>query len=283
MIGIVGLGLLGTAIARRLLGKGFVVVGYDISPRQLDGFSSAGGRAAGSAAEVAASCRRLVLSLPTTDTVEAVVNDMTGHLRPGDIVVDTTTGEPGRTADLGRRLAGIGVEYLDATISGSSAEALAGSVVVMAGGNAAPFAACEDIFEAFARRWFHVGPWGSGAAMKLVVNLVLGLNRAALAEGLGLARSLDLDLAAALAVMREGAAYSRAMDVKGEKMVQGDFTPQARLAQHLKDVRLMLASAETVGAKLPLSMLHRELLESLVAAGHGELDNSAIVKAFIDQ
>jgi 3-hydroxyisobutyrate dehydrogenase len=116
--------------------------------------------------------------------------------------------------------------------------------------------------------------------MKLVVNLVLGLNRAVLAEGLTLARHLELDLPQTLAVLKAGAAYSTVMDAKGAKMLSGDFAPQARLSQHAKDVRLILAAAGQSGVDLPLSQVHRELLERALAAGLGELDNSAIFRAF---
>jgi 3-hydroxyisobutyrate dehydrogenase-like beta-hydroxyacid dehydrogenase len=116
--------------------------------------------------------------------------------------------------------------------------------------------------------------------MKLVVNLVLGLNRAVLAEGLALARSCGLDPSAALEIPRAGPAASRVMDVKGTKMLSGDFTPQARLAQHLKDVHLILKMGHDCGARVPLSALHRDLLEGLAAQGYHDADNSAIIRAF---
>jgi 3-hydroxyisobutyrate dehydrogenase-like beta-hydroxyacid dehydrogenase len=116
--------------------------------------------------------------------------------------------------------------------------------------------------------------------MKLVVNLVLGLNRAVLAEGLSLARACGLDLPETLRVLRAGAAYSRVMDSKGPKMIAGEFQPQARLSQHLKDVRLILAEAERAGALVPLSRLHRDLLEAVEAGGWGEEDNAAVIRAF---
>jgi 3-hydroxyisobutyrate dehydrogenase-like beta-hydroxyacid dehydrogenase len=116
--------------------------------------------------------------------------------------------------------------------------------------------------------------------MKLVFNLVLGLNRAALAEGLAFANACGLDPAEALRVLRSGVAYSRVMETKGPKMVGHDFRPQARLSQHLKDVRLILAEARRAGAAVPLSELHRALLERLEAAGLGDADNAAIIRAF---
>ena len=116
--------------------------------------------------------------------------------------------------------------------------------------------------------------------MKLVLNLVLGLNRAVLAEGLAYAAACGLDPAAALDILRAGPAYSRAMDVKGPRMLQGDYTPEARLAQHHKDVGLILASGAEAGASLPLSRVHDELLRAAEQAGLGEADNSAVYEVF---
>jgi 3-hydroxyisobutyrate dehydrogenase-like beta-hydroxyacid dehydrogenase len=116
--------------------------------------------------------------------------------------------------------------------------------------------------------------------MKLVVNLVLGLNRAVLAEGLSFAKSIGVGPRQALEVLKAGPAFSRVMETKGEKMLSQDFSPQARLAQHHKDVKLMLDEAARTNLELPLSTLHEELLARLVAAGDGDLDNSAIIKAF---
>ena len=115
--------------------------------------------------------------------------------------------------------------------------------------------------------------------MKLVTNLVLGLNRAALAEGLAFAQQLDLDLTQTLDVLRRSMAYSRIMDTKGEKMITQDFTPQAKLSQHLKDVRLMLAASVL---PLPLSETHRRLLEKAEVLGYGEADNSAVIRAILE-
>ena len=149
----------------------------------------------------------------------------------------------------------------------------------LVGATAEAFAQCVDLFAAFAQQAIHTGPCGSGAQMKLVTNLVLGLNRAALAEGLVLARMLGLDGEQALSVLRESMAYSRIMDTKGEKMLQRDFEPQARLSQHLKDVRLMLEAADEASACLPLTETHRRLLERAEAAGWGQMDNSAVICA----
>jgi 3-hydroxyisobutyrate dehydrogenase-like beta-hydroxyacid dehydrogenase len=116
--------------------------------------------------------------------------------------------------------------------------------------------------------------------MKLVVNLVLGLNRAVLAEGLTFAQRIGIEPRQTLEVLMAGPAFSRIMETKGEKMLRGDFTAEARLAQHHKDVKLILDEAARSDTDLPLSTLHEALLAGLVAAGAGDLDNSAIIKAF---
>lgn len=281
-VGVIGLGLVGSALAERFLGAGLQVFGYDPVADQLRPLEALGGHPTGSAAEVATHCKRLVFSLPTSAVVLAVLEEIDGELEPDNLIVDTTTGEPERTAAIAARLAERGVQYVDATIAGSSAQVRAGQVVVMAGGDALAYERAQELLSAFSERSFHVGPAGSGALMKLVVNLVLGLNRAVLAEGLSFAERSGLSAALALEVLKSGAAYSTAMDTKGQKMLDRDFEPQARLAQHLKDVRLILATAERTGALVPLSKMHKELLERAEAAGLGEQDNSAIVEVFRD-
>lgn len=275
-VGVVGLGLMGGALAGRLRAA-YRVVGYDLRAECRDRLPP--GEAVESARAVFAAARVVVLSLPDSAAVAAVLAAV-ADLLPGATVVDTTTGDPDASAAAGEQLAAIGAEYLDATLTGSSREAAAGDLVVTAGGRPEAFRACEGLFRLFARRWFHVGPWGSGARAKLAVNLVLGLNRAALAEGLAFARRCGLDPAALLEVLRGGAAYSRVMDTKGPKMLAADFAPEARLAQHLKDVRLVLAQGDRTGARLPLSTLHERLLAELVATGFGDQDNSSVIRAF---
>ena len=169
--------------------------------------------------------------------------------------------------------------YLDATISGSSQVLQTGEAVFLVGGTVTDFERCADLWRVLAGKVFHTGPVGSGARQKLVSNLVLGLNRAALAEGLVFAEALGLDPAQTLHLLRESLAYSKIMDTKGVKMLGRDYTPQARLSQHLKDVRLILASAAEGGLTLPLSEAHRQILERAEELGWGEFDNSALVEA----
>jgi 3-hydroxyisobutyrate dehydrogenase-like beta-hydroxyacid dehydrogenase len=280
-VGLIGLGLIGTALADRLLKAGKRVVGWDINPDRVAALRQKGGEIAGGATEVFSSCRRVLLSLPSHREVADVIQAAGASLSRGLTIIDTSTGDPASTEELAGRLGALGISYLDATISGSSAQVRAGSVTLMVGGDAESVAASADIFESIGQQTFHTGPAGTGAKMKLVTNLVLGLNRAALAEGLAFAGSLGFDPTLSLAVMRGSAAYSRIMDTKGERMVHGDFAPDARLSQHLKDVRLIVDIGRQAGLPMPFSAAHRAVLEEAEAAGYGELDNSAIIKVLL--
>lgn len=279
-VGLIGVGLLGSALAERLLGRGFRIVGADVDPDRRARLRSLGGEVAADASEVVSACDRVLFSLPTSGVVASVVEEVNARLPCGLMIIDTTTGSPGETETLGRRLLERGVVYLDATVSGSSAQTRRGEAVLMVGGDSHAFEECRDLFDALARASFHVGPVGAGARMKLATNLVLGLNRAVLAEGLSFARSLGLDPGLALEVIRAGAASSLAADAKGPRMVSGDFRPEARLSQHLKDVRLILDEARRAGTPAPLSLAHLALLEAAELAGYGEADNSAVIRAY---
>jgi len=276
-VGVIGLGLMGAAITERLLDAGFAVQVFNRTRGKADPLIA---RGAMWADNPLCSCDRVLISLFTSDTVEQVLAQLDDGLRPGQVLIDTTTGDPEKTAALGARLAERGVTYLDAPISGSSEQTRRGEVTTIVGGPVETYQACRDLFDCFSAKTIHVGRCGNAASMKLVSNLVLGLNRAALAEGLAFARSLGLAAGDALEVLVGSMAYSRIMDTKGQKMVQGDFQVQARLAQHLKDIRLVLQAAAAEGLDLPLTETHRMLLEKAEAAGFGDADNSAIIKAY---
>jgi 3-hydroxyisobutyrate dehydrogenase-like beta-hydroxyacid dehydrogenase len=269
---------MGGAFAARLLRGGFAVLGFDIASARLDEFTAQGGRGMPTPAEIFRRCDRVILSLPSHHEVAQVIAGGGEALRSGHIIIDTTTGDPEHAEVLAGKLAAAGVTYLDATISGNSAQVRSGDAVVMVGGDADAFVACADVLAKFGKESFHTGSSGTGAKMKLVTNLVLGLNRAALAEGLALGAAIGLDPGLTLRVMRGSPAYSRAMDVKGEKMIHSEFSPDARLSQHLKDVRLMLELGAQAGLPMTLSAAHRAVLEEAEAAGLGALDNSALIE-----
>jgi 3-hydroxyisobutyrate dehydrogenase-like beta-hydroxyacid dehydrogenase len=278
--GLIGVGLLGTALAERMRGAGLHVFGYDAQASAAQQLVALGGRAASSAAEVSATCNCIVLALPDSNVVREVVEAFGNRLPAGRLIIDATTGDPDQTVVLAGQLASRGVVYVDATIAGSSEQVRRGEAVVIIGGTDDAVERAAPVLTSWSNHRFHVGPAGSGARLKLVVNLVLGLNRAVLAEGLSLAQACGIDPATALEVLKATPAYSTVMDTKGAKMISRDFAPQARLAQHLKDVRLIRDLAGRVGAPTPLSDVHDALLQTAVELGYGEADNSAVIEAF---
>ena len=275
-IGMVGLGLMGTAITERLLEAGHEVLVWNRTKEKADALIAAGAQWSDCPL---AECSRAIISLYSSDVVGEVLNAWKDELSASQIIIDTTTGDPMASVGFASMLAQRGSVYLEAPISGSSQQTRQGQATVIAAGQRDAFEACEDLWRILGKQTFYVGASGNAAKMKLVSNLVLGLNRAALGEGLALAESLDIDLDSALKVLQGSGAYSKQMDSKGPKMVAGDYSVQARLSQHLKDVRLMLQIAKESGLVLQLTQAHEKMLESAESLGLGDMDNSAVFEA----
>jgi 3-hydroxyisobutyrate dehydrogenase-like beta-hydroxyacid dehydrogenase len=201
-------------------------------------------------------------------------------LRVDQLIVDTSTGAPEDALRCGELCANRGASFVEATILGSSQQVREASALVMLGGGDAARTRAENLVWHFAGQIVHVGANGQASRMKLAVNLVLGLHRAALAEGLAFAGAVGLDLPQTLEVLRSGAAYSRVMDTKGEKMLRRDFSAQAKLAQHRKDVHLIRQVAAAADLALPLTDAHARLLEAAERAGHAASDNCAVLVAY---
>jgi 3-hydroxyisobutyrate dehydrogenase-like beta-hydroxyacid dehydrogenase len=280
-IGLVGLGLVGTAMAESLLARQFDVVGFDIDSTRLAHLEKLGGKPARDSVELAREARRIVLSLPGTKAVRQVVEGPDGLLAARTSlrhIIDTTTGDPEETMSLARRLAERGILFLDSTISGSSRQVRDREAIFMVGGDKAGFESCSDIFTALTTKVFYVGPSGNGSKAKLASNLILGLNRLVLAEGLVFADKLGLELEGFLELLKTTPAYSAVMDIKGDKMLKGDFKAEARIRQHHKDVSLILKYAEKAGQELPLSRVHLDVLDKAIKAGDADMDNSAVIR-----
>jgi 3-hydroxyisobutyrate dehydrogenase-like beta-hydroxyacid dehydrogenase len=279
-VGLVGVGLLGQALAHRLRAAGFEVVGFDIDPAKTARLAELGGRAAASIVDLARRCDPIVLAVFSTDQVEAVVER---ELLPalgdgsGKVVLCASTCDPDRVAALGRRVTARGLRLLETPVSGASGQVSRGEGVGLIGGDPQVASAVEPVLRAMFPTYFHIGEVGAGGRAKLAVNLILGLNRLAVAEGLVFAERVGLDPAAFLEVARASAAYSQVMDIKGAKMVRGEFAPEGRVTQHLKDVHLMLEQADRARQRLPLLEIHADVLEACVRHGEGELDNSAVI------
>ena len=275
-VGVIGLGLLGAAIARRLLRAGHAVLGHDLDAARCAALTGVGVQAA-SPQEIAARCGHIVLAVFTPAQAGEVAEAMFRTASPRTLVC-TTTCDPQSTLALAARAHEMGWGYIEAPLSGTSAQVLGGEGVGLIGGAPAAIAGARDLISAISPRWHVVGAAGDASRAKLAVNLILGLNRLALAEGLVFAERQGLDGAAFLAIARDSAAYSQVMDTKGEKMLGRDFSAEGRAEQALKDVRMMLAEAARLDQPLPLLAVHEAILEACVAHGEGALDSSVVIE-----
>jgi len=280
-VAIVGLGLMGEVYARRLIDAGFPVAGFDIDAARRARLSEIGGRAVDSIAQLAGPARCIIIAVFSTDQVEDVIEN---HLLPAlgegsnKIVMCMSTCDPDQVARLAARVIPRGIRYLDVPVSGTSDQVRRGDGVALIGGDRSIADEVAPVLDALFARRFHVGRIGDGGRAKLAVNLILGLNRLALAEGLVFAERMGLDAAAFLDVARGSASHSQVMETKGTKMVRGDFSAEGRARQTLKDVHLMLDQASNAGQKLAMLEVHADILESCVRAGEADMDNSVIIK-----
>ena len=282
-LGIIGLGLVGKAMAARLVDGGHAVCGFDIAAAARNTAQEIGVDVLSSARAVAEQVDLVFLSLMTSDDRRNLLwgeQAVAEILRPATVMLDTTTARPQDTVLDHARLAEQDVRLVDVCLAGSSQDVAKGQALALVG-DTKENASYAAVLEAFSKAQYYFDEPGQGNRAKLIVNLVLGLNRLVLAEGLGLAAKGGFDLEQILDVLKAGGAYSAVMDSKGPKMLSGVYKPAAaRLAQHAKDVGLILEYAQETGAEAPLSKVHAGLIQALVDAGFGDLDNAAIFKAF---
>jgi 3-hydroxyisobutyrate dehydrogenase-like beta-hydroxyacid dehydrogenase len=173
-----------------------------------------------------------------------------------------------------------GVAFLDAPVSGASSMVARRDCVVTVGGERASFENCLPVLETLAKRVFHVGSCGMGSYLKLVTNLIMGLNGVVLAEGLTLARRAGLDPAQTVEILSQGAAASKILDVRGPLMVEGRFDPLMKMDLFLKDIRLMLDAAQHLHVPLPLGGMMQQLYTAAVAGGQAKEDLSGIIRLY---
>jgi 3-hydroxyisobutyrate dehydrogenase-like beta-hydroxyacid dehydrogenase len=253
------------------------VLGVDVDQAKTERLAALGGETA-SLADIARRCRTIVLAVFDTDEVEDVTQAIASDARAGTIVICTSTCDPDRIAALAARVASSGLRFLETPVSGTSAQVRHGEGVGLIGGDPQAASEVAPVLDALFPTRFHIGKPGDGGRAKLAVNLILGLNRLALAEGLVFAARLGLDPAAFLEVARSSAAASQVMDTKGRKMLAGDFAPEGRVRQTLKDVHMMLDQARQRGQELPLLEIHADVLEACVRHGDAERDNSIVIE-----
>ena len=279
-VGIVGVGLLGSAVASRLLARGFEVRGYDTRASQVSALAPLGLATASSPAE-AAQADAVFTILPTPSVVETVWLGAGGLLEvapPHTVLLQMSTIGPGLARRLGEAARARGGRiFLDTPISGTSTAVARGEGTIFAGGDAAAVERCRPLFDAIAGKTVHVGPVGSASVTKLAANLLGGINVIALAEALVLGARAGVAPAVLLDALRASPVGSRMMDSRGVQMVEHRFDPHIRLDLFLKDFRLMLAEGERLGVPLPLTSVAQQLTTAASSAGHGDEDLTAVI------
>ncbi len=275
-VGIFGLGLIGMALARRLMSAGHRVIGLDPDSAREAMLVEAGG-AVGTGEEVWRS--DIVLSAVfSTDQLADLIG--AAPILDGATCVSMSTCDPDGMAQLAAAAAKKSVTLVEAPISGTSRQVAEGTALLLLAGAPAGLDRFEDIADAISPNRDRVGAIGNGNRIKLVINLVLGLNRAAVAEGLVFAEAAGLDATQFLDIAQRSAARSEAMASKGPSMAARDFAPVGRIAQSHKDFRLIEEVAVRNGLKrLPMAGRYLELMAESLEAGEAELDNSAVYLA----
>jgi len=253
-LGFIGIGYMGRPIARRLLESGFRLTAYDRDHNKAEELIRYGGAVAHSVSELASSCNVLLSCLPSDEAVLDIYTGPDGvfaSAQRGSLVIDLSTVYPETSQELSRLGAEYGIEVLDVTMSGSTPVAENGLLTLFGGGNKERFDGAESIFRVIAQKYFYLGPSGSGATMKLVVNSLLGIGMQAIAEAVVLGEKAGLNRNRLLEVLSQTAVVAPAHAGKLQRVMKRDYSPQFPIRLMNKDFGLILNLAAAVGARMP--------------------------------
>ena len=281
-IGLVGVGLLGTAVAGRLRKAGHRVVGFDTAPDRMRALITMGGEAAASARAVALASEAVCTLLPTLAAVETAILGPDGVAaagKSGQVVIQMSTISPTLSVRLAAESRARGLDFLDCPVSGTSGVVARGEGMLFVGGERRVFERWRPLLEAVLPRAVYIGPAGQALVLKLVANLLVALHSAAAAEALHLARQAGLDPAVALEVLTGSAAGSRMLEVRGPLMVRGEYPAQMKLDIFMKDLHLIQAAAAAAGAALPLTDTAERLFAAAAEKGHSDEDLAVVLTA----
>jgi 2-hydroxy-3-oxopropionate reductase len=284
-VAVIGLGVMGGPMAANLVRAGFDVVGYNRTPAKTERLVAAGGRAARDIAGAVADAEVVITMLPDSPDVERVVLGEGGvfaHARPDLLYIDASTIRPEVSVRLAEEGGRRRIRVLDAPVSGGEKGAIDGALSIMVGGAAADFEAARPVFQAIGQTIVQVGPAGAGQTVKAANQLVVAGIIGVVAEAIVFLEAHGVDTAAAVRVLRGGAAGSTILDRKADSMLVRDFTPGFRAELHHKDLGIVQSAARQAGVVLPLGATVAQLMASLTAQGHGGLDHTALLQ-LVDQ
>lgn len=276
-VGVIGLGIMGSAISANLVRAGFEVHGYDVVAARRRALAAAGGHPARSAGDVAALCEILVTSLPSAAALRETVQAVSARKRRTQIVVETSTLSLEDKQAAKERLATAGALMLDAPLSGTGAQARTRDLVVYSSGPRRAYRRCAPVFDGFARAYHHLGAFGNGTRMKFVANLLVAIHNVAAGEAFTLARKAGLDPALVYEVVGDGAGASRMFQVRGPMMVAGDYSDATmKVEVWQKDMHLIGEFAAQLGCPTPLFAACGPVYAAAMAAGHARDDTAAV-------
>lgn len=276
-VGVIGLGIMGGAMASNLLKAGFRVIGYDLAPAARRALKREGGVAARSGADVARRAGIVITSLPTVAALAAVSEEI-ARAKRGDLVVVETSTMPLEAKQAARAIVErSGATVLDCPLSGTGAQARTKDLLVYASGARTAYRQCVPVFEGFARGHHYLGAFGNGSKMKYVANLLVAIHNVAAAEAMVLARKAGLDLAQTLKVIGDGAGSSRMFQVRGPMMVRDDYSEATmKVEVWQKDMHIIAEYATQLGCPTPLFATTAPLYTAAMAEGFAKEDTGAV-------
>jgi 2-hydroxy-3-oxopropionate reductase len=281
-LGFIGLGLMGRPMCLNLHRAGARMAIYNRSPGVVDEIKRPGIVSAATPAEVARLADTILIMVSDTPAVEQVLFGKEGlinGLQKDALIIDMGTTAVIPTRDFASQLGQAGADYIDAPISGGEIGAIDGTLSIMAGGRPEAITRALPVFDVVGSSLTHVGSVGAGQVAKAANQIIVGLNIGAVAEALALAKSAGVDPAKVREALMGGFAASRILEVHGQKMIEENFKPGAKITTQYKDLRQALELGSIYDQALPATKLNMSLYKSLIDRGEGHLDHSALIKA----
>ena len=284
-IGFVGLGIMGRPMVKNLIKAGYSVIVYDIVAAAVEEMVSEGASQSPSAAEVAKEVNTVITMVPDSADSEAAIMGAGGVLEgavSGSTVIDMSSIAPGVSQKIGSACENVGVNFLDAPVSGGEPKAIDGTLAIMVGGKREIFDKYVEVFEVLGGSVVLCGGYGAGNTTKLANQIIVAANIEAVGEALVLAKKAGLDPNVVYQAIRGGLAGSTVMDAKAPMMIDGDFKPGFRIKLHQKDLHNALLTGKELGVPLPVTSLVQQMIGSLMNDGKGDFDHSAIANFIED-
>ena len=282
-VGFIGLGIMGLPMAKNMIKAGFPLVVNNRSRGPVEDLVKKGALSADSPRKVAEQSEVIITMLPDSPEVKEVILGEAGVIqgaRPGSIMIDMSSINPLMTQEIAKRLREKGVKMLDAPVSGGETGAIQGTLAIMVGGEEKVFEDCLEIFRALGKNIVHVGEIGAGGFVKLVNQIIVALNIAAVGEAFCLGVKAGLNPQVIFQAIRGGLAGSQVLETKISMISGRNFKPGFKVKLHQKDLHNALSTAKDLNVPLPLSSFVQQIFVSLAAEGRGEEDHSALVTFF---